>query len=92
MCRGCEAHKLTITVLQSQLDKEKERADKFEALLLQYTGLVTAEHSPKEISLDPIFNKKSWAMIRRELEANDRKKAAALNNAIKALEPEGQEL
>jgi hypothetical protein len=92
MCRGCVAHNLTIAVLESQLDREKARADRFEALLLQYTGLVTTEQSPKEVNLDPIFNKKSWAMIRRELEANDRKKAVALNNAIKAPEPEGQEL
>jgi hypothetical protein len=87
MCKGCVASALTIEILHHQLDRETERANKYEKLLYAVTGIQNETPSePKE--MQPIPGKISWTELRRKLEAADRKKLEVPAD----LAPEGQEL
>jgi hypothetical protein len=89
MCKGCVASALTIDILRFQLDREKARADKFEALALSLAGLTNETPDESETDFKPIPGKVNWNVLRRKLEAADRKK---LNDLTKNAVPEGQEV
>jgi hypothetical protein len=89
MCKGCAASELTISLLRSQLARETERADKYEKILFSFAG-ITNESLPTELTeIKPVPGRTTWNMIRRKLEAADRKKLDEMN---KHAVPEGQEL
>jgi len=88
MCKGCVASELTIRLLQYQLSREQERADKFEKLLLAHTGVSNESLDPDTKLPEGIPGKLTWNEMRRKLEAADRKKYSELN---KVSVPEGQE-
>lgn len=87
MCRTCEAHSLTIGLLRNQLDRETERANRLEQLLLNYTGINPTSSSAAD-DAKPIPGKLHWSDVAKKLEKQDRELLHALTNKV----PEGQDV
>lgn len=83
MCKGCIAHLETIRILQTQLDRTTERANRLEGLLFEQVGLVT--NLPKvDTESVPIPSKTTWSELGRKLEARDLKKLRELQKVEEA--------
>jgi hypothetical protein len=77
MCRGCEAHKLTINILQSQNDRlieqNRDLSHKLDVLL----GIGPVQPVPVESEtykeFKPLKGTVTWSEMRTKLEAHDSK-------------------
>ena len=74
MCKGCSELRNAQTLLLEQLDRERERADRLEKLLLGTIEPVPT--APTETT--PVKGKIAWSQMRRRLEANDLKRLKEL--------------
>jgi len=75
MCKGCEALRDTNSILLSLLERERERSDRLEGLLLNKTEDVSKNMN--EMSAIP--GTSTWSQLRRKLEAADVKKLNELS-------------
>lgn len=88
MCRGCEAHKLTISILQTQLDRleahNKDLTARLDILLgiSKSNPVVTLTELPKEYSHTK--GVQTWSDVRTRLEAADMKRLKELERMEEA--------